>query len=229
MANPSITFTVIINPSDGPGTTIVPNTDFQHEIERFAVVANIKMLGYVETLYGTRSVSDVTADVSLYAGWASYNAALAMDGIYFDKQNSNVNYLSQYTAYAAQVRSNSLFLSGTVGFGPGSICDPSYFSVADFIIIYEGASSSIQADLFGWYASFMTSLTSSQLTKAAWLIDTADSTTSVALSNLQAAFGSKYIYITDGSGSSAYTSAPSSSILSTYLGMLASPLSNAGL
>lgn len=228
-ANPGITFTVIINPSNGPGTTIVPNTDFQHEIARFAPISNIKMLGYVDTVYGTRSASDVAADVTLYAGWASYNAALAMDGIYFDKQAASVSYISQYTAYASQVKTNSYFLSGTVGFGPGSICDPSYFNIADFVIIFEEPSANIRTDLFGWYASFMTSLTSSQLAKTAWLIDSADSTTTVALSNLMAAFGSKYIYVTDQSGSTAYTSSPSTAVLSSILALLSNPATALGL
>lgn len=180
------------------------------------------MLGYVETLSGTRAASDVLADVTLYAGWASYNANLALDGIYFDKQASSVSYLAQYTSYAAQVRSSPYFLSQTVGFGPGSICDPSYFAVADFVIVYEEPSANVEGDLFGWYASFMTTLTMSQLSKTAWLINSADSTTATALSNLMAGFSTKYIYVTDQAG---YASAPSTAVLNSVLGILENPLS----
>lgn len=227
VAYPGVDFVVIINPSSGPGTGAAPNSDYQHEIIRLAAVSNIKMLGYVDTAYGSRAAADVANDVSHYAGWASTDSRLAMDGIFFDNQAAGANYLSQYSSYASQVKTNSTFLSGLVGFAPGAICNPGYIDLADFVVVFEQASSIVQADLSGWYQSFVAGLSSAQLSKLTFMVNSVDSTTKQVLPNLQSALLSKYLYFTDNTGSSgsAFQSAPSSTTLSSILSQISNPLS----
>lgn len=224
---PSVTFTVIINPASGPGTAAVPNSDYQHELAKMSAISNVVMLGYVDTAYGSRTTSAVSNDISIYAGWATSNSALAMDGIFFDNQAASSSYISMYTQYAAQVRSSTGFLSGIVGMAPGGICDPGFIDIADFTVIFEDVSANVKTDLFGWYSSFIGGLTTTQLSKLVFSITAADSTTAVAVANLQAALNPKYIYATDNTGSwgAAYQSAPSASFLTTALNFLNSPLS----
>lgn len=224
---PSVTFTVVINPDSGPGSAAIPNSDYQHEIIRLRSVANIQLLGYVDTAYGSRAASAVANDVSLYAGWGTMNPQLAMDGIFFDNQATGAQYVSQYYAYASQVRSSSFGGSKTVGFAPGGICNPAYVDIADFVVIFEQASSVVSGDIAGWYSGFIGGLSLSQLSKISWILNGADSTTPQAIANLQAAFNTKYLYATDMSGWQTFVNPPSSALLSKFLGMINQPITQA--
>lgn len=110
-------------------------------------------------------------------------------------------------------------MCGVVGFGLGQVCDPSFVDLADFLVIHEQASSTLQSDLFGWYRSFITSLTTSQMQKLSFMLNSADPTTVRAVTNLQAASNTAYLYFTDNSGQwgAQFQTAPSSSALSSVL------------
>ena len=226
VTNPLTQFTVIVNPASGPGSTIVPNSDYQHEIARLNAVSNIALLGYVDTAYGSRDAAAVASDISIYAGWGASNVAWKLDGIYFDNQASGSNYINLYSSYASQVRANAGFNSPVVGFGPGGVCAPGFVDLADFVVVFENASSQVEADLFGWYQSFVTGLSPAQLTKIAWMVNSVDSGSNKVMANLQAAFNSKYLYFTDNTGSwgAAFQSPISASTLSSMLSLISSPL-----
>jgi hypothetical protein len=225
---PSVTFTVIVNPNSGPGTGVIPNSDYQHELAKLLAISNVVVLGYVDTAFGSRAPASVANDISVYAGWSS--AGLGLDGIFFDNQAAGQSYLSTYTSYASQVRANSGFTNPIVGFAPGQVCHPSFVDVADFVVIFEQTSAIVPDDLFGWYASFLGSLTTSQLTKLVFMLNSADAGTSLVVTNLQAALNPKYLYMTDNTAQwgGAFQSAPSSSFLTKALNMVSSPLSLAG-
>lgn len=57
---------------------------------------NVKTVGYVRTGYATRNITNVTAEVSTYAGWASKSNSLVMHGVFFDEAPS------QYSAAAVE-------------------------------------------------------------------------------------------------------------------------------
>jgi hypothetical protein len=84
-ANPHLNFTIIINPSSGPGTSQFPNDQYSTELQKLNGYANVETIGYVRTGYGTRNISDVLSEVSTYAGWSSKSSLLAMNGIFFDE------------------------------------------------------------------------------------------------------------------------------------------------
>ncbi|KAK8927795.1 Spherulin-4 [Metarhizium anisopliae] len=82
---PDLNFTVIVNPSSGPGSSPYPDVHYDAAIRRLNSYPNIETVGYVRTGYATRNLSDVTAEVAVYSGWFSNASALAMHGIFFDE------------------------------------------------------------------------------------------------------------------------------------------------
>ncbi|RAL10681.1 spherulation-specific family 4 protein [Aspergillus homomorphus CBS 101889] len=140
---PDLNFTVIINPSSGPGNTTYPNEAYSTEVERLASYANVRRVGYVRTAYATRNISSVLADVSTYAGWANQSAQLAMDGIFFDEAPydyaaDKVEYMNTISA----VVKNSTGLQGErlVIHNPGTIPDGRYDSnTTDVTVVFESS------------------------------------------------------------------------------------------
>ena len=222
---PSMPFVVVVNPSSGPGTSATPNSDYVHEIARLGALSNVQLLGYVDTAYGSRALNDVLNDVSVYAGWGNANSAIAIDGIFFDNAASTATYLGQYTSYASAVRANSGFAGARlVALAPGSVCNPSYVDIADIVVVFEQGSSIVQSNLFGWYQSFYSGMTAAQMSKISWLVNAADQTTQQVVQNLQAAFNTPYLYVTDMSGWQTFVTPPSTTVFSKVLQMLANPL-----
>ncbi|KID74995.1 uncharacterized protein G6M90_00g055870 [Metarhizium brunneum] len=82
---PDLNFTVIVNPSSGPGSSPLPDAHYDAAIRRLNSYPNIETVGYVRTGYATRNLSDVTAEVAVYSAWFSNASALAMHGIFFDE------------------------------------------------------------------------------------------------------------------------------------------------
>lgn len=82
---PDLNFTVIVNPSSGPGSSPYPDAHYDAAIRRLNSHPNIETVGYVRTGYATRNLSDVKAEVAVYSGWFSNASALAMHGIFFDE------------------------------------------------------------------------------------------------------------------------------------------------
>lgn len=93
---PQLKFIVIVNPSSGPGSARYPNDDYTTSVEKLNTYPNVQTVGYVRTGYASRNISDVVAEVSTYAGWASNSSALAMHGIFFDEAPH------QYSAHAVE-------------------------------------------------------------------------------------------------------------------------------
>lgn len=84
-AHSQLKFIVIVNPSSGPGSAPYPNEHYTASVEKLNTYPNVQTIGYVRTGYASRNISDVVAEVSTYAGWASNSSALAMHGIFFDE------------------------------------------------------------------------------------------------------------------------------------------------
>lgn len=48
-ANPTENFTIVVNPSSGPGSTQYPNSDYVAGIAQLNSYSNVQILGYVDT------------------------------------------------------------------------------------------------------------------------------------------------------------------------------------
>lgn len=85
--HPSINFTVVINPGNGPGPNALPDANYTREIPRIASYDNVRLLGYVPITYTNRDIALVRRDVETYAGWPvnGSNPDLTVQGIFFDE------------------------------------------------------------------------------------------------------------------------------------------------
>jgi hypothetical protein len=84
-AHRNLPFTVIVNPSSGPGSSQYPDEHYSTAVQTLNAYPNVKTVGYVRTGYATRNISDVVSEVNTYAGWVSKSSDLAIHGIFFDE------------------------------------------------------------------------------------------------------------------------------------------------
>lgn len=84
-AQPGLNFSVIVNPSSGPGSSQYPSDQYAAALTQLSTYPNVQKIGYVRTGYATRNLSDVITELNTYAGWAAKNHAFAIDGIFFDE------------------------------------------------------------------------------------------------------------------------------------------------
>ncbi|SPC62252.1 related to Spherulin 4 precursor [Ustilago sp. UG-2017b] len=163
--NPTVAFTVVVNPNSGPGTGKAPNSDYAAAIKRLRAIAGanqiLELVGYVRTDYGKRAEAEVKADVAKYVGWAD---GVKLDGIFFDEVGTQSKWLKLYTNYTDAVKgskwasttkayssahkayvakskqkaSKRLHRSAITILNPGTWPESSrFFDIADHVIIYE--------------------------------------------------------------------------------------------
>ncbi|KAK6330558.1 hypothetical protein TWF718_002758 [Orbilia javanica] len=132
-------FTIIINPSNGPGTTD-EITRYSTLIESLAKFSNVNILGYIHQSWGNR---DITGDVDT---WISYFPS-KLDGFFLDempsvKSDTNLSAVSSNNAYIKK-KSSSYFRkhkSPLIVQNPGTEVDSSFYSLSynqDVTIIFE--------------------------------------------------------------------------------------------
>jgi hypothetical protein len=121
LARPKLDFTVIINPSSGPGASQYPDEQYIAALNQLAKYPNVQKIGYVRTGYASRNLSDLISEVNMYSGWASKGKAFAMDGIFFDEsphEYSSAAVDFMLSATRAVKDATGLQSSKTVGVGP---------------------------------------------------------------------------------------------------------------
>lgn len=126
LAHPSVPIVVAINPSSGPGS--YRDTNFVNGINKLHN-AGIIVLGYTYDNYGTRSLSNLRADVDKYRNW--YNA----DGVFIDEFTNKLGFENHYREVTAYAKSVGMVM--TMG-NPGTDVPRSYIGTVDVINITEG-------------------------------------------------------------------------------------------
>ncbi|KAK6495997.1 hypothetical protein TWF481_002026 [Arthrobotrys musiformis] len=132
-------FTIIINPSNGPGTTDEV-ARYSTLIETLAKYSNVNIIGYVHQSWGER---DISSDVNT---WISYFPG-KLDGFFLDempsiKSTSNLSAVSSNNAFIRN-KSKSDFRnnrSPLIVQNPGTEVDSSFYSLSptqDVTIILE--------------------------------------------------------------------------------------------
>lgn len=137
---PAVTFHIIINPNTGPGGS-VPDASYEVALQTLREYSNVVLLGYVHTSWTTRSTDLVFADINAYANWATKGYAL--DGIFFDEAiqqltSAAYTYMANITCYAKEtIHTSALNSIPMVYFNPGAIPDVRYYTLADYISVFE--------------------------------------------------------------------------------------------
>ncbi|KZW00150.1 hypothetical protein EXIGLDRAFT_559873, partial [Exidia glandulosa HHB12029] len=127
-ANPSLQFTLVINPNSGPGDGAFPDSNYISAVATVNALSNVKTIGYVRTTWGRRPISEYQAEVSVYAGWATYSASnIGLHGIFISEANNTDSTLQYYTncstyAHTAFPAGNTLVM-----LSPGTPIDQSWF------------------------------------------------------------------------------------------------------
>lgn len=132
-AHPSLNFTIIINPADGPGSSASPSDDYLTEVQNLTKFDNVKTIGYVRTHWATRNLTEVLNEVAIYSAWSEINSTtdrrnpMGMHGIFFDETPSEFSQeAAKYLTTINQAVKNAPgLLSGkTTVHNPGTIPDP---------------------------------------------------------------------------------------------------------
>ncbi|KAJ7732459.1 Spherulation-specific family 4 [Mycena metata] len=129
---PDVQFYVIVNPDSGPGPT---DTNYQAAVTALHAYANVLLVGYVLTGYGTRPLYEVQQDIETYGGWP---AATGLAGIFFDETLAGLT--KTYRAYTDAAR-NVTWPGRTTAYvilNPGEdIGYSDYYAFADQIVTFE--------------------------------------------------------------------------------------------
>ncbi|KAL2860797.1 spherulation-specific family 4 protein [Aspergillus lucknowensis] len=148
-AHPDVNFTVVVNPSSGPGPNVLPDGNYTRAVPRLAAHDNVRLLGYVPTTYAKRNVSLVRRDIETYAAWPtkSSNPDLAVRGIFFDEtpQQYNADDLAYLKELTSIVKSSPGFGPDNFVFhNPGVVPDYRYLSAADSTVVFEETYDTFQ-------------------------------------------------------------------------------------
>lgn len=181
---PAVPFLVVVNPSNGPGALKDPKyaagiKDFQS--------AEIIVLGYVFTSYGSRNRNEITQDIDSYCKW------YGVDGIMFDEMSLSIESAEYYTFLREFSKSRNASLS--LG-NPGKALPKGYPHTMDIINIYEDA---------GMPRDFTWSMDDSG-TKLSMIAHTVENFGTV---NLEKVSGLGYLFLTDGGLPNPYDRLPS--------------------
>ncbi|RAH45311.1 spherulation-specific family 4 protein [Aspergillus brunneoviolaceus CBS 621.78] len=146
---PDVHFTVIINPSSGPGTSTLPDAAFLTAVPSLTANSNVLAIGYVPTQKGTRAIADVEKDINTYANWpsASGNSSFAVHGIFLDEAPNaySADLVSYYTTLSNLIKSkDGLGPENYVVTNPGTPPDNAYLDLADSTVVFESPYSSFQ-------------------------------------------------------------------------------------
>ncbi|PQE15157.1 cell surface spherulin 4 protein [Rutstroemia sp. NJR-2017a BVV2] len=134
---PDVPFNIIVNPNSGPGVTNdYPASDFIDAIASLNVYPNVNLLGYVDTVYMSKSTDKVSTEVETYKYWSTYTEKdIHLDGIFFDDiidtwTTTSSNY---HTTIATLAHSLNL----TVTLNPGTTVPSQFYALADNILALE--------------------------------------------------------------------------------------------
>ncbi|BCL81319.1 hypothetical protein ccbrp13_37840 [Ktedonobacteria bacterium brp13] len=190
---------VIMNPNSGAGSA--RNTDYVTAVEH-CQNDSINVIGYVYTSYGSRSLSDVEAEISNYYTW------YGIDGIYLDEMSSNASTLNYYTTLFNYIhaKGGSAHNLDVGGMGTASSTDWALNSgIVDILVIFEGNASS--------FSSFVQPSWASNYPASDFAAIVYGVSGSSSISNTCATLSTRdtitYRYVTDGSGANPYDTLPS--------------------
>src|SRR5579875_452948 len=124
-AHPSVPIVAIANPNNGPGSSI--DSNYVNGIAQLQS-AGIVVVGYVHTLYGSRSTTTLETEMNEWHNW--YHVT----GIFFDEMANTAGYESYYSNLSSYAASHGMGF--TIG-NPGTDTIASYMGTESNLCIYE--------------------------------------------------------------------------------------------
>lgn len=192
----------IINPNNGPESS-GPDSSYTTYMAQLAS-AGVTMIGYIHTSYGSRSISDVVADITTYA--TKYPG---LSGIFIDEAATSSGEISYYQQVYNAIMSHSGYTNAILN--PGTQPDQGYLAVSTSIVVFEDTASAWKNSFSSWVtcAPNAASKPNYKYHFAAIAYAASQSQMSSLISQFSAA-GMGMVYVTDGSaGGNTYNSLPS--------------------
>jgi hypothetical protein len=175
---------MFLNVNSGPGTA--PDPHFQ-TLAGQAQAAGITVLGYSSTRYGQRSIGSVETEVRQYKDWYGVN------GMFLDLTQGTPGELPYYRALASYIRAT--VPNAVIWLNPGTYPDPSFMSVANVVMVFEGSYAQYLSDQVpGWISHYRPD----QFAHVIYATPGADLARAVSLSRARRA---GFLYVTDLPGS----------------------------
>jgi Spherulation-specific family 4 len=175
---------MLLNVDSGPGSGPLPHFE---AVVRQMQAAGITVLGYSSTVYGQRPVGSVEAEVREYWAWYRVN------GIFLDLTQGTPGELSYYRTLASYIRAT--VPGGVVWLNPGVYPDPSFMSIANVVMVFEGSYDQYVGDQVpGWISDYQPD----QFVNVVYATPRSDLASAVRLSRARRA---GYLFVTDLPGS----------------------------
>ncbi|HJU14661.1 MAG TPA: spherulation-specific family 4 protein [Candidatus Nitrosotalea sp.] len=141
-AHPSVPIVAIVNPNNGPGSS--QDSSYVTGIQQLQS-AGIVVVGYVHTLYGSRSTATLETEMNDWHNW--YHVT----GIFFDEMANTAGYETYYSNLSNYASSHGMGF--TIG-NPGTDTIASYVSTMSNLCIYEDVGLPSMSALGGWHTSY---------------------------------------------------------------------------
>lgn len=141
-AHPSVPIVAIANPNDGPGSA--KDSTYVTGIQQLQA-AGIVVVGYVHTLYGSRSTATLETQMNEWQNW--YHVT----GIFFDEMANTPGYENYYSNLSNYASSHGMGF--TIG-NPGTDTIASYIGTMSNLCIYEDVGLPSMSALGGWHTSY---------------------------------------------------------------------------
>jgi hypothetical protein len=141
--NTSKTVYVVINPNNGPGDA--RDSNYVDTIRKLKA-KGFRVVGYVHTSYGQRSLYGVLTDINK---WMYLYGANNIDGFFIDETSNNMRKYYYYGTIYTYVKSKGKF----VILNTGTNVDTRYFNISDKIVVFENGENDFEKFQYNNYGS----------------------------------------------------------------------------
>jgi hypothetical protein len=175
------------------GAGPAPDPGYQRAVSQVQA-KGVQVLGYVDTSYGQRPLSAITAEARHYRAWYHVTS------IFLDQVTSDTAGLGYYRAAVSAVR--AVDPGAAVWLNPGNYPAPGYLDIASVVMVYEGPFSSYQhLRIPTWARAYPAA-------RFAHNVYATPGSQLTATVRLAASRNAGHLYITDRSGANPYDGLP---------------------
>jgi hypothetical protein len=164
-------------------------------IAQRAQAADITVLGYSSTQYGTRSIGAIEADIRHYRSWYKVTS------VFLDEMSASAAKLGYYEKLDSAIR--SVDADGTIWMNPGTYPAQSYMALDAVMMVFEGPYADyVNLQVPSWADQY-------PATRFAQTIFAAPSSVLPNVLSLAAQRHAGYVFVTDDTGDNPYGALPS--------------------